>query len=56
MWISRYTNPIVFGEKDGSGERSIRIQRDTAVSSSFLESVRQASTMFPYGWVRRLTA
>jgi hypothetical protein len=50
------SHPLVFGEKDGSGERSVRIQRDTAVSSSCLESVSQASTMFPYGWVRRLTA
>jgi hypothetical protein len=56
VWISRNTNPIVFGEKDGSGARSVRIQRDTAIASSFLESVRQASTMLPYGWVRRLTA
>ncbi|HEV8329202.1 MAG TPA: hypothetical protein VGQ08_17130 [Nitrospiraceae bacterium] len=55
MWISRTYNPLVFGEKDGSGERSVLIQRDTAISSSCLELVSQASTMFPYGWVRRLT-
>jgi hypothetical protein len=54
--MSRNNNPRVFGEKDGFGARSVWLQLDTAVSSSFLEEISQASTMFAYHWVRLLMA